>query len=27
VHAYLASVDHHPTAEEVYLAVKPMGRG
>lgn len=23
VHAYLASVGHHPTAEEVYLAVKP----
>jgi Fur family transcriptional regulator, peroxide stress response regulator len=25
VHAYLASVDHHPTAEEVYLAVKAQG--
>jgi Fur family transcriptional regulator, peroxide stress response regulator len=25
VHAYLASVDHHPTAEEVYLAVKGQG--
>src|ERR687896_669517 len=25
VHAYLASVDHHPTAEEVYLAVKAHG--
>jgi Fe2+ or Zn2+ uptake regulation protein len=25
VHAYLASVDHHPTAEEVYLAVKSQG--
>ena len=25
VHAYLASVDHHPTAEEVYLAVKSHG--
>ncbi|HSF34270.1 MAG TPA: Fur family transcriptional regulator [Candidatus Tectomicrobia bacterium] len=25
VHAYLASVDHHPTAEEVYLAVKAEG--
>lgn len=24
VHAYLASVQHHPTAEEVYLAVKPQ---
>jgi Fur family transcriptional regulator, peroxide stress response regulator len=25
VHAYLASVDYHPTAEEVYLAVKSQG--
>jgi Fur family peroxide stress response transcriptional regulator len=25
VHAYLASVNHHPTAEEVYLAVKSQG--
>jgi Fe2+ or Zn2+ uptake regulation protein len=25
VHAYLASVNHHPTAEEVYLAVKGQG--
>jgi Fur family transcriptional regulator, peroxide stress response regulator len=25
VHAYLASVGHHPTAEEVYLAVKAHG--
>ena len=25
VHSYLASVDHHPTAEEVYLAVKAQG--
>jgi Fur family peroxide stress response transcriptional regulator len=25
VHAFLASVDHHPTAEEVYLAVKAEG--
>jgi Fur family transcriptional regulator, peroxide stress response regulator len=25
VHAYLASVNHHPTAEEVYLAVKAQG--
>jgi Fur family transcriptional regulator, peroxide stress response regulator len=25
VHAYLAGVDHHPTAEEVYLAVKAQG--
>jgi Fur family peroxide stress response transcriptional regulator len=25
VHAYLASVDYHPTAEEVYLAVKTQG--
>jgi Fur family peroxide stress response transcriptional regulator len=25
VHAYLASVNHHPTAEEVYLAVKAHG--
>jgi Fur family transcriptional regulator, peroxide stress response regulator len=25
VHGYLASVDHHPTAEEVYLAVKAEG--
>jgi Fur family peroxide stress response transcriptional regulator len=25
VHAYLASVDYHPTAEEVYLAVKSHG--
>jgi Fur family peroxide stress response transcriptional regulator len=25
VHAYLASVHHHPTAEEVYLAVKGQG--
>ncbi|MGH8064582.1 MAG: Fur family transcriptional regulator [Candidatus Entotheonellia bacterium] len=25
VHAYLARVDYHPTAEEVYLAVKAQG--
>jgi Fur family transcriptional regulator, peroxide stress response regulator len=25
VHAYLARVNHHPTAEEVYLAVKAQG--
>jgi Fur family transcriptional regulator, peroxide stress response regulator len=25
VHSYLASVDHHPTAEEVYFAVKGQG--
>jgi Fur family peroxide stress response transcriptional regulator len=25
VHTYLAGVDHHPTAEEVYLAVKGQG--
>ncbi len=25
VHTYLASVDYHPTAEEVYLAVKSLG--
>jgi Fur family transcriptional regulator, peroxide stress response regulator len=25
VHAYLASANHHPTAEEVYLAVKAQG--
>jgi Fur family transcriptional regulator, peroxide stress response regulator len=25
VHAYLASVNYHPTAEEVYLAVKTQG--
>jgi Fur family transcriptional regulator, peroxide stress response regulator len=25
VHAYLAGVNHHPTAEEVYLAVKAQG--